>query len=58
MSFRFEHKSQQYWAKEMARETEVYRLVGKNGPAEKVLTLEDKPTLEEVLQALSQNPSQ
>ena len=51
MSFKFTHKDRPYWAKQLAKQTEVY-LLEKKGLAEKVTVLDGKPTNDEIVQAI------
>lgn len=52
MSFKFQHKDKQYWAKETSKQTEVYLLKNKD-VAERVAVLEPKLSLEEIELTLS-----
>lgn len=52
MSFKFSHGERSFWAKQMTIQTEIYAL-GKKGLSELVMTLDGKPTLDEVISKLS-----
>lgn len=51
MSFKFTHKNKTYWAKQLAKQTEVYLLETK-GLSEKVTVLDGKPANDEIVQAI------
>lgn len=51
MSFKFEHKGKQYWAKETAKATQVHYLLVK-GCADIVLTLDGRYSVKELCNML------
>ena len=57
MSFKFTHDDKPFWAKQLAQQTEIYRLE-KKGLARKMLTLTGKPSQEEIVRHLENLPQQ
>jgi hypothetical protein len=55
MSFKFEHKGKNYWAKQTKAITEVFQL-GVKGSAEQVLVVNGKPDVSEVISYLDALP--
>ncbi len=56
MSYKFEHKGKQYWAKEIGTLTEVH-LLEKKGLSDIVLTLDKSPNMQKVIAALETHKS-
>ena len=57
MSFKFSHNNTPFWAKQLAKQTEIYRLEKKE-LARKMLMLDGKPNQEEIARPLENLPRQ